>query len=223
LRENQVNRYLRSVQLGQTERGSYTLVIALPGSHDDDESGTRVAHELDVRIRRIATKLSEFGERERPADWDDFDKAYCRALAPLGDSQVLVGLTVSLQEAEEHSSPTWFGIAELRHARDAALELDDRPTVSEAGVLVPPLEAVEIIHENLTLVGDVTRLSRPEVSIRGEILGRIRTLRARLVPDAYQVAIQAHAAERPVRVIGDVVERHGSFRFLDVFSLEFSE
>jgi hypothetical protein len=223
-REARLRQYLRSVQLAQTERGSYVVVIALPTEPDEpggEGFGREVAHELDARIRVVGNRLRWQLSGEEADYWNYVDKLYCRALAPLADSHELESLRVSLREPEgvAEELAVDLGPVELSNAREVALEFERLDAVGVAPAL-PALEPPEeVIHENVIVLGRVTRLARPDVSIRGEVLGRMRTVRARLSPEDYRTAIEAHAADRTVQIIGDVAERHGSLRFTAVFSL----
>jgi hypothetical protein len=84
---------------------------------------------------------------------------------------------------------------------------------------LPRPETLEI--GGYELEGLVVELARPRIGIEAVVEGRrVKVRIARLAPEHYSIALEAHREERPVRVLGTIrIGATVSFRRIESFAL----
>lgn len=219
----QAVQYVRSVRLGQTEPGSYTLCIlsrvppALKGTDGlilsvDDPFERQVTDTLARAL--TATELAA----QRSAATGKFDDF--RDAVNVGVSANLCEAIVGLSRFAAPSKGLAFDFSWARN----------RPTPQKTpGRITLPVDAVPVIQEagrvlratspqeDFFLYGPVVRLERESDGIPGRIIvlafvdGTTRKVSVVLAPDDYVQAIQAHEKSIPITCEGDLLKEGRSY------------
>lgn len=216
---DQAMKYLESLELGQTERGSYVINILSPVPpelhaslvpEDDEPFERRVTRTL-IEAARAARDAAE--ESVTTGEMEPFQRAvargisanFCDALSGLHHASggERLELTVSWATARRPKSAP----AAVSIARDTAQVLREASRIFKE---TQPEEAFE-------LEGYVIALKRDEgrevgtVTVSGLVDGVLRKVRIELGEIAYQYAIDAHRDECTVRCEGRLVREGRSF------------
>ncbi len=214
---NQALDYLRGVQMGQTERGSYVLTILSP----------------------VLPELRPVQERLFPGDWDEpFARKVTRSLMESlqaldgaarqamshGDMQpfqdaVRSGVSANLCDAVADLSEAGSGEGlevQVAWSPTRAITSGTPGRVSLSRDAMPPiLEAARAFRdtslvEDVDVEGVVTVLDRGvtaiegEVTITGNVEGQVRRVLVRLGEPTYRQAVQAHQERQVVTCVGDL-------------------
>ena len=209
--------YLRRVQLGQTEQGSFVVTLvgpvvpppvrakALFDSTPDDEP---VERRMMQRLAEALTATREAAERASGGDDDAFPEAVergasanlCEALATL--IEPFHGIDVGL---------SWARIRPMNAARETIrFGASDAPILREAARWFREEEP----RPDVSLIGRIRRLQRDDreadgtITLRTYIDGRVQSVTAALNRPDYDRAIQAHKSGTLVAMMGDL-ERFG--------------
>ena len=209
--------YLRRVQLGQTEQGSFVVTLLSPvvpapmqqaALLDSMAEDQPIERQVTLRLLEALTATREATERASGGDGGAFPKAVprgtsanlCEALATL--IEPFRGLDVGM---------TWARTCPMRAAgQTVRFGASDAPILREAARLFREREP----RPDLSLVGRVQRLKRDDdemdgtITLRTYIDGRVLSVEAVLSQPDYDRAIQAHKSRAPVVVKGDL-ERFG--------------
>ena len=208
--------YLRRVQLGQTEQGSFVVTLLSPvvpvptlfDSLDSMEEDQPIERRMTLRLLEALTATREATERASGGDGGAFPKAVlrgtsanlCEALATL--IEPFRGLDVGM---------TWARTCPMKVASETIrFGASDAPILREAARLFREREP----RPDLSLVGHVQRLKRDDdemdgtITLRTDIDGGVLSVEAVLSQPDYDRAIQAHKSRAPVVVKGDL-ERFG--------------
>lgn len=213
----EANEYMHRVKLGQTEHGSFVVTLLAPvppllqpqldplwGNIDDEPMERMVTRRLmnALEASRTAAEMALSG------DGAAFDNA------------VASGVSANLCEAVA-------GLIEQSHGLDVSLTwARTRPTPEAQRRVVFSQNDAEILKEaarnfrlrqpkpDVTLYGTVHKLKRDQDEVEGVVTlkaiveDRMQSVRAILDQANYSTAVQAHDAQAPVIVTGDL-ERVG--------------
>jgi hypothetical protein len=222
---NQALAYLDSVQMGQTERGSYILTILSPVPPElrmvQESFFPREPEDPYERkvTRTLMAALQALGSAARRAmshgDLLPFQEAVsagisanlCDAVVALSDANAGEGLDV--QMAWSPTRPIGPGVPER-----VTLSRDAIPLIREAARAFRDTSLVEDVE----LEGVVTVLDRGvnaregEVTITGNVEGQVRRVLVRLGEPTYSEAVKAHEGRQVVTCVGDLRRLPTSYR-----------
>lgn len=208
--------YLRRVQLGQTEQGSFVVTLVGPAvpppvramaSFDTMPDDEPVERRMTQRLAEALTATREAAERASGGD-DAFPEAVqrgasanlCEALAML--IEPFHGIDVGL---------SWARTRPMKAARETIrFGASDAPILREAARRFREEEP----KPDVSLIGRIQRLQRDDgevdgtIALRTYIDGRVLSITAILNQPDYDRAIQAHQSRAPVAMRGDL-ERFG--------------
>ncbi len=217
---DQAMQYLDSLELGQTERGSYVVTILSPvppalrdspAADTDEPLARRVTRTLldAATAARAAAEESAATGKLQPfhrAVQRGVSANLCDALAGLhrasGGDRLELGISWASARRPQVSVPT-----KLHFTRDSAQVLREASRIfKETGV-----------EEAFELLGYVIALKREEGSetgtgtVSGLVDGSLRKVRIELAGAAYERAIEAHKTQHPVRCEGELTREGRSF------------
>jgi hypothetical protein len=217
--------YLKNVRLGQTERGSYVVkfLSRVPPSLEPTFAGQMSLDIADPFERLVTIKLLDALDATKSAasdfnsnyHFESFQKAvsqgvsanFCESLAHLGGGSasprdIEIKLTWSRLRPTENTRP-----------RRILVNADTIPIIEEAGRIFRETSP----RDDFELVGIVVTLHRTEPDAPGKIvvLGFVdqspRLVTVEISSTEYSKAILAHRDHIPVRCIGVLTKRSGSF------------
>ncbi|MEH3054251.1 MAG: hypothetical protein PGN13_09635 [Patulibacter minatonensis] len=231
---NQAMEYLDHVRLGQTEQGSYVVTVISDIAPPEQEFIVDdLAATIDVPFERLVTTtlLGSLTAANTAAglvlrgedDFGAFDGAVdagvsanlCDALTKMGADQSAAHIQVGVDWASSRPTSTAPELSTVTFEPAAIPVFQD--AVGHLRKLGP--------FENEVVTGYVERLSRPNeeeigtIVIDGDVQGARRNVQLHLPEDEYQIAIQAHAAHRKVRIRGTVFKRGRSWVMTDAGKL----
>ena len=214
--------YVGNVRMGQTERGSYVLTILSPVPPELKPAQSTllpvVPYERQV-TRTLMDALKAMGDAAGAAaqqgDMAPFQTAVGRGVsANLCDAVVgLLGVStgdgLDIQMAWSRTRPV-----EDAPASRVLFGSDSMPFIAEAARIFRETASTD----DFEIEGIVTRLNREptaipgEVTITGNVEGRMRRLTVTLDELTYRQAAQAHADRKTVRCVGELVKDGRGYR-----------
>lgn len=217
----EASRFLERVRLGQTEQGSFGVTLLTPvvppplqTSLSPDLAPDEEPIERGV-TRRLASALAatrQATERTVSGDSEAFSRAVSSGVSA-NFCEALVGLTESFPSLE--ASVVWARTRPTPKARDAfRFAASDAPILREAARMFRDRSP----RPDVTLFGVVHRLKRTAsetegtITVRASIDGKTQSVVAMLEPEDYDRAIQAHQAQEPVRLKGDLERQKQRWR-----------
>lgn len=217
--------YLRRVELGHTERGSYVAAIVSPVAPRlaPQEAGQLFDGDSDPFERKVTTTLAEsldaLSRAAEEAAASSSIEAFEQAVVK-GVSSNLCAAVVSLAKVNgDQGLDVSFSWARTRR------QLDDIPghvfiegeavrLIEEAGRLFR--ESSEV--EDCELYGPVVKPERPEGAPMGTVTvislvdGKPLKIRMDLEPDIYNLALEAHRVSVPVHCVGELSRAGRQYR-----------
>ena len=209
------NEYLKTVKLGQTEKGSFVITLYSPvppqletgqqmlwPEHGNEPFGRQVTHTLANAFDALISAIAEVG---RGADIGAFERAVARGVS--ANLCAAIGRFVAEGQGLDFSL-TW--------ARTRPLSTEPRHRAvfspSDAEVLG---EAARVLKNkgsfnNEVLEGYFTGLNRDISSVDGRVKlktfveGQARTVSVVLPPELYSKATEAHNSKLAIRLEGDL-------------------
>jgi hypothetical protein len=212
----QAEDYMRRVRLGQTEHGSFivTLLTPMPPALSYSRQEMFWPHLEDEPYERKVTRILVQGLHAarraivESARGDDGMSAFTEAV-PQGVSANLCESVASIIDQAEGAeiSVTWAKTRPAPKARDNIIfGRADGEILKEAARQFRLREP----RHDVRIIGYVRHLYRPEdqvegrVNINGLVDGRARSLTVDLSRVDYEVAVDAHARQLPVTLVGDL-------------------
>jgi hypothetical protein len=215
--------YVKKVKMGQTERGSYTVIVVskvalalqqrelLIGDIEEPYE-RRVVRTLGTgvtRIRAAAELAAASGSLDSFKDGVNFGISanLCNAVVGMiGDRELVRGLEFSF---------SWSRTRPQRQDDPAHIFIspDSLPVIEEAGRLLREISP----REEFELEGIVVKLDRQpadqigQVTVLGFIEGRPHNIRVELGTEDYDQAVLSHAERRPIFALGDLVKEGRSY------------
>lgn len=222
--------YLKSVRLGQTERGSYVVNVIskvppfMATEHGDGEMFPQVQEPFPRRATRMLAQSIKAVKRAS-------ERAIATATFDMFQQAVLDGVSANLCEA----------LASIATEQDSAQDLEigfawskSRPAPEDtATVLTLPRESIPVIKEaarifrerapvdDFRLVGPVVRLARPvgtehgTITVFGFVDERPKNIAVQLEEREYALAIRAHENRIPISCVGELVREGPTYRLAD--------
>ncbi len=220
----QTDDYLKTVKLGQTERGSYIVKVMFPIIPDPQEALPTMENEIEVSYdRKVTMKLTEglnsleSGIRSQIAtpNLESFLDAVpngvsanlCDALVAIGEAIPEAVIDTSMSWAKTRGRPTIKTVARFQDDDFSYLSGASRKLREQAW------------GEEFTLVGNITQLSSEarldggEVSLKAHVGEKRRSIKLHLNPQQYQEALSIHQNYYDVEVVG-VIEQRGQKLFI---------
>ncbi len=214
--------FLEKSYMGQTEMGSFVVTAYTPSDgifymsktaentaasklmNFNTRSGGDIINTFDVILAGVRAKLDEFKKTPREEIFDDllefgFSYEMSSALASLtnsGDS------AISISRSDVSSTQ--------RAPEEYVFDAVESPILTRVALRFAAAPDPEV----MTLVGEVTFLEHWSTletrTVRLHVSNRpgIRVVRVRLDPEQYQIAIDAHRNDIPLRVVG-TIEKDG--------------
>lgn len=211
--------YLSHVRMGQTEQGSYVLTIISPVAPElRPAQGTLLPIEPEEPYGRQVTRtlmdaLNALDEAARTAavqgDMTPFQAAVSRGVsanlcdAVAGLSAVSPGEGLDIQVSWSRSRPV-----DGRVPARVLFGSDSLQIIEEAGRRFRET----VPSEDFEAEGVVTRLDRGssategDVTVTGNVDGRMHRIVVRLGAETYSEAVRAHDERRTVKCVGDLVK-----------------
>ncbi len=217
----QVATYLRSLRLGQSERGSYVLNVLSPLPSNTPPP----VYERQV-VQRLLNGIEAAAHAARHSTPDDLTP-FANAVEHGANANLCRALSDMLRPADDgwQADHVAFGVT-------WAPALHDDP----ASIVVPAELAAMLAHgsnylashatpvapvgERVTLRGLVQRLERTDAQPGGSIVlrasldDRMYDVTVQLSAPDYRVALQAHLHNRPLVCTGDLVPHHNGLNGL---------
>lgn len=214
--------------MGQSELGSYVVTAYIPANHRfffsqnseaarasklvdvESRSGADIIDKLEEIVGVTRSKLDEFRSDPRIAIFDEivpvgFSHEMAIALAMLssrGDG------TVRFSRAGSRDSPVQFR-NEYRFEATESLVLEQ---LGESLRLTAEPEPVNLVGE-VTLLEHVANNGEYTVRLHVANQPRLRTVRIALNPEQYEIAIEAHRSDSPLRASG-IIQKQGNYNWL---------
>ncbi len=217
--------YIGNVRMGQTERGSYVLTILSPVPPELKPAQPSllpgepvVPYEREV-TRTLMDALNAMGDAAGAAAQQGVMAPFLTAVSR-GVSANLCDAVVGLLDVSAGDGlDIRMAWSRTRPAEDAPpsrilFGSDSRPLIAEAARVFRETTSAD----DLEIEGIVTRLNREptatagEVTVTGNIEGRMRRLSLTLDGPAYGQAVQAHDNRKTVRCVGDLVKEGRGYR-----------
>lgn len=201
-------RYLNQLRLGKAETGSLVLTVhtaPIPPSTTDhgDSNLDRITSYFNdaLAITRSATESARLYD-----DFVDFEDLIRRGMsANLCDALIQLIEPISAFETRV----IW---ARTRQHKDVGSTIrfthSDLPALGQAASTLRSSR----VTKGIDILARVDGLQRHDprhlgtVILRGNVEGRLRTVRARFTPNDYDLAIRAHHEDQYIHVRGDMVE-----------------
>ena len=215
-------RFLAATYMGQTEIGSYAVTAFSPsGSRfffSKAEESASKKHLISVSGKtgsEIIDTLIEVADGLRTT-LDAYRKT---PRTELFEDLVPVGLSHEMANAFAQFSQAGDGGLRIERATGGVREFEFRATESPILEQVAKHFSDTREPQTVTLIGEVTRLDHTPTfddhTIRLQIRKRpgMSTVRIRVSPEQYDLALRAHSADRPLQVSG-VVEREGTYNWI---------
>jgi hypothetical protein len=216
-RVKQADDYMSRVRLGQTEQGSFVIALFAPAPPAIEQQAGFWPAESEEPYERLVTRRLASGLDAAADGVERFNLGDGFAVFERG---VPLGLSANLCEAAAKLSTTDDGIevsitwARTRPAPQA--RWSRRLTRADGEML---LEVARVFHEKQprpdeAVEGLIVKLARDaqefdgRVTLRAPIDGKWTSVQAQLQPEDYNLAIEAHRANRPIAAIG-TLERVG--------------
>jgi hypothetical protein len=215
--------YLKKVKMGQTERGSYTVIViskVAPLLQAPDSNGADIEEPYErlvvKTLRRGIAKVRAAAEiAAATGSFESFKEGVqlgisanlCNAIAGMiGDRDLVRGLEFSF---------SWSRTRPNTHDDEAhtLISPDSFPVIEEAGRLLREISP----QEEFELEGVVVGLDRQPtesiglVTVLGFIEGRTHNIRVELGTEDYSIAVTSHEERRPIFVLGDLVKEGRSY------------
>lgn len=218
--------YMSKARLGQTEHGSYVLTLLSPSApqlsaHSDtdlfpEEPFERLVIRRLVESVELATIAAEITATADRPDFETFQSAVeggvsanlCEGIAGFFATIEASTIDLSVAWALNRPSPTHQTPYKIRVSSDLV------PTLEEAARLFRAHDKLE----GYLIEGPVVKLERPDgqqsgyVTIFARVEDSMRKVRMELPESSYNLATQAHASYRPVKITGTVVREGRSYR-----------
>jgi hypothetical protein len=225
--EAAVRDYLDRVVLERIEDGSFVMKAILPEHIESGEEAMRsstagLTARLVTDLRRLENFLAAPTFRGLPAivqfeGWP-FGVEVVQGLAHL-DQAAVQAASINVLSADRgpksHGETVRFDAEALALAREISVELTEQPTSEVAALQVQPPMPVEI--SIITIEGTVVTLARPSITVEAVVDGAQRRVRIAMLPQAwYELAIEAHRTQTPVRVTGQLTLRRTSAALRDL-------
>jgi hypothetical protein len=217
-------RFLDETFMGQTEVGSFIVTAYTPSNQQffysksgeesaasklvtvESRSGGEIIHKLEAVVAGVREKLDDFKKTPRDEIFDEL---------------VPIGLSYELSDALATLSNNGDGA--VRFSRPAPNDPPREYVIQsvESPVLARVANRLAITREPqaFNLVGEVTLLDHVSTeqvhTVRLHVSNNpsVRTVRVRLTPDEYKVAIDAHKEDIPLRISG-LVEKEGRYNWI---------
>lgn len=220
-------KFIDATLMGQTEFGSYVVTAYTPSGERffvsrsseeasasklvdvESKSGAEIIDKLDEIMKSARGKLDEFKKDARTAIFEE--------ILPTGFSSEIASALATLSDQGEGAVRVTRASARGDHEISSEYEFSP----PESSVLKRVGEALRLSAEpeTLNLVGEVTLLEHistvDEHTVRLHVSNQptLRTVRMNLTPEQYNVALEAHRNDVPLRVRGRV-ERQGRYNWL---------
>jgi hypothetical protein len=219
-------RFLAETLMGQTEIGSFVVTAYTPQNqrffhsksseesanskmvNPESRSGAEIIDKLDQIVTAVRGKLDEYKRTPNTEGFDEiveigFSYEMANALSALargGDGGIKITRTRSSDSVSE---------------KEIAFDAVEAPVLEKVATRFAATREPELAN----LVGEVTLLDHVSTigdrTIRLHVSNHpgVRTVRVRLSPEQYDDAIEAHRAEKRLRVTG-TVEREGRYNWV---------
>jgi len=231
-RYESVNNILESVELGQTEEGSFVINIFIPKDYYEDKNPQLSLYEelsytrkaLDIMedaTKELLYKIEEYKGNENIEIFNEIvekgvSSNFCHAISEIssnGKNDILINI--------EYNN----GIDKEIEIKEISISKEVIPTINK----VVDYFRSDIKEEDQSLSGYVTMLHKEENDEEGEISlatsieGKQRKVRMKLNPDTYLVAVTAHKDEKRVVCKGTLSVKDRVARLIDVTDVLISE
>ncbi|WP_156720783.1 hypothetical protein [Mycobacterium sp. Root135] len=219
---------LDATLMGQSELGSYVVTAYIPANARfffsenseaaqasklidvESRSGAEIVDKLEEIVALTRGKLDEFRTDPRTTIFEEivpvgFSYEMAMALAELsnrGDGSVRFSRAGSRDSLVQFAYEYSFGATE-------SLVLEQ---VGESLRLTAEPEPVNLVGE-VTLLEHVANIGEYTVRLHVANQPRLRTVRMTLSPEQYEVAIEAHRSDVPLRVSG-IIQKQGNYNWL---------
>lgn len=224
-RSQQVDEYMRSVRLGQTEHGSYVITVHSPVSHVLQQTlfeGADISEPDDPFSRQVTRTLARSLEHTVEAATEATDRGDLEPFDHKVEFGVSANLCAAVRDLNEANNGRGVAIQfSWSPARAVAADVPSRIQVPPR--VIPAITDAERLFrerepkEDYDLEGVVVGLERAEDALIGKV-----KIRARLdvgyrtvsveMPDAdYRVASDAHRDRQPISCTGELVREGRSF------------
>ena len=215
----QADEYLKTVKLGQTEKGSYIVTVMLPVIPDLQKTLPTLENEIEVPYgRKVTLQLTNAlnlleqsiqSQIASPGIQSFLDAAPSGVNANLCDALVAIG--EAIPGASVDTQMTWARTRGKPTIKTTArFQDDDFSYLSSASRALRE----QAWGEEFILVGNITKLSSEqpldggEVILKATVSDKRRSVKLQLNPKQYQQAVQVHKDYSDVEVTG-VVEQQG--------------
>jgi hypothetical protein len=214
--------FLAATYMGQTEIGSYAVTAFSPsGSRfffSKAEESASKKHLVSVTGKtgsEIIDRLIDVADGLR-VTLDEYRKT---PRTELFDDLVPVGLSFEMANAFAQFSRAGDGGLRIERATGGVREYEFRATESPVLARVAKHFSDTREPQTVTLIGEITRLDHTPTfddhTIRLQVQKRpgLSTVRVRVSPEQYDVALHAHRDDTPLQISG-VVEREGNYNWI---------
>jgi hypothetical protein len=215
--------YVKRVKMGQTERGSYTVLVVSkvapalqqpesPVGNVEEPYERRVIRTFGTgiaKVRAAAETAAASGSLESFKEGVNFgiSSNLCSAVVGMiGDRELVRGLDFSI---------SWSRTRPRRPDDPSHIVIspDSLPVIEEAGRLLREISP----REEFELEGIVVKLDRQPtdqtglVTVLGFIEGRPHNIRVELGTGDYSKAVSSHEQRRPIFALGDLIKEGRSY------------
>lgn len=227
-RPDEATRYVNSLKLGQTEKGSYIVNILSPIDlnnndflfyHESLSFTRKVTESLTLSLSSLQTGLAEYTKNNSFTVFDETVKNgvsanLCDAISELSGPDKKREINIVIEFANT--------LAEKPRRESFQFSKNDSRIMKEVANYLME----NVTFEDYTLVGFVIKLARDESHIEGEIVlscfveEKSRNVKVYLNKEEYEIAISAHKNHKMLRINGTVVIEKRKARLVNVKKIE---
>lgn len=222
-RPERVGEHLKRVRLGQTERGSYTIIIrwqvpprlVVQGQVDLFQEPFERQVTLTL-AHAVAASTAAAQTAAATADWTPFNDAVPKGVSA-NLCEALAGLGGERADRSVDFRFSWSPVREVQEGTpcDVSVPAETLPILEEAARVFRDQSP----RDGFELTGTVVGLRRDEgspigtVTVAGVVDGNMRKIRVALVDPDYDKAIEAHQGQETTRFscVGELVREGRSF------------
>jgi len=218
--------YLKHVQMGQTERGSFVLTILSPVKPELRPVQTSLLPQIepeDPFERRVTKTLFESLNATNTAarsavllsDMEPFQSAVTHGVsANLCDA--LVGLSSVSSNDQIELQVSWARTRPLSSPQFSRVvfESDTIPVIAEAARVfreVAPIEDAEVAGFVVGTGREITEI-KGDITLAALVDGNMHRVQITLSPENYSIALRAHDERKVVTCVGELIKQGRGYR-----------